>query len=342
MEKNKLRELVEQARMGNRMAMSSLVAEYRPHILGTCRSVICDEASAQSITNQVFDSAYERLSELKQPEDFLPWVTRIAKDKCGAVQLRQNTSPAKAGTTALDRTDGKDSLAVPGQAGGLQTAAQPGELAPVSASGKKKKAWIAVASVAAALVLLAGTAAILFTRGNPSAGKETGLPGWLDTQSTDLDTADAYEEFFESTYDVNEDMLILCDVTADGSGEMLVLDRHNSDESRLNIYTLLADGTVQRIYDMDKAGSMEAQYVIGLCEYEGKQCIYELQVDGWTGDSAYTESIFCLDSGGNRIVLEKWEGSMSEPGPMMGEFNFSRYEEIRDIVKWSYAVFEEE
>lgn len=339
MEKNRLRELVEQAKMGNRMAMSSLMAEYRQHVAATCRSVIADEDAVGKITGEVFDTAYERLGELKQPEDFLPWVTQIAKDRCGAIRVSEGAAIAAAGTTALDRApSGSSALSVPQQAGGL-TVPSPSPAAPAK---KKKKWWIAAVAAVAVLALAGGAAALFFGRSAPAADGGSAGEDWLDSQPTDSAVAETYAEHFSSLYDVNEDMVVLCDLSGDDVGEMLVLDCSGHDESRLNIYTILPDGTVSRIYDMDETGPMESRYVIGLCRYDGQQCLYELQVDGWTPESTYTETVFCFDDSGSKVIMEQWEGSMAEPDTAMGQFNFSDYEDIREVVRWAYVAFEGE
>jgi len=342
MEKNKLREHIEQAKMGNYRAMDSLSAEYKQQVLGACRSMIRDEAEAERVTAETFRTAFDRLGELDNPGDFLPWVTQIAREKCGGMRVSAGTSVEKKTEKRLSSVGKSGTLQKAEGSGALSADViypQNGQAAPAK---KKSKAAGIIVAVSALLVLaLAAGVAVLF------AGRDRVQPvvSAADAQEDYAqipagDAFRAYADYFGKNYSVDDDKVLFCDVTNDGQKEMLVIECPNEQESYLYIYTA-SRGRVREIlsYNVDEYGTLESMGVVGLCEYKSKQCIYERLVYGWTESGGYDETIFYLNENGEREVLAYWN-QYDDPKPLdTGEFHFTDFDEIRRLGMWAGDAF---
>jgi uncharacterized protein len=76
--------LVGLARAGDQAAFAVLVARHRPLALHLCRSVLRDPARAEDGVQEAVLLAWLKLSKLRQPERFGPWLAGIALRICHA------------------------------------------------------------------------------------------------------------------------------------------------------------------------------------------------------------------------------------------------------------------
>lgn len=340
MEKNKLRELVEQARMGNKWAMSSLFEEYKHPVRGVCRTMVHDQTQAERIADEAFDKAFNQLGELDKPEDFLPWVTQIAREKCGAIRISTGTALKTNKQTALRKAEKSTALDKHRKGGALSTDVIYPQTAAAEPAGRKSKTAGIIIAVSAVIVLAlaAGVAVLFFGRRDlPAIEAPDGeLLEYIFV--SDDNVLRGYAEFFDSHYSVDDDKVCFADVTNDGREEMLVIDRPNNEESWLYIYTL-GSGRVEEIYNVNDNGPLESMGIVALCEYEGKQCMYERVVYSWTENGSYEESIFYLDENGGRVELARWDETTDAEALTTGIFHFNDFDEIRNLGVWAQDAF---
>ena len=75
-------DLIRQTLAGNTSAFDQLVKTHRRTIYVLVFSYIKNPADADDLTQRIFIRAYERLSTLRQLDDFLPWLQQIAHNAC--------------------------------------------------------------------------------------------------------------------------------------------------------------------------------------------------------------------------------------------------------------------
>jgi len=74
------RTLVAAAQTGDGAAFLRLVARYRTRLAATLRDV-GDPARAADLAQDAIDTAYDELADLRDPEEFYPWLRRIATNR---------------------------------------------------------------------------------------------------------------------------------------------------------------------------------------------------------------------------------------------------------------------
>ncbi|MGN0624275.1 MAG: RNA polymerase sigma factor [Oscillospiraceae bacterium] len=89
MEKEQIKNLVLQARQGDKKAFGQLYSETGRAVYFNCLKLVGNEQEAQDIMQETFMTALEKLDDLKFPENFSPWVNRIAINKC-KMHFRKN------------------------------------------------------------------------------------------------------------------------------------------------------------------------------------------------------------------------------------------------------------
>ncbi len=72
-------QLVLAAQAGDRGAMGELFTRYRPHVLAVAMRRLRDENEAQELCQEVFLQALQKISQLRQPESFVGWLTSITR-----------------------------------------------------------------------------------------------------------------------------------------------------------------------------------------------------------------------------------------------------------------------
>ncbi len=96
-------ELIQRALDGDDAAFSALVRKYQKSVHALVWRKIGDFHIAEDITQETFLKAYQKLSELKEPQSFASWLYVIAANRCKAwhrknrmrTQLLENTSSAE-------------------------------------------------------------------------------------------------------------------------------------------------------------------------------------------------------------------------------------------------------
>ncbi len=74
------RTLVAAAQAGDGAAFLRLVARYRARLEATLRDV-GDPARAADLAQDAIDAAYDELADLRDPDEFYPWLRRIATNR---------------------------------------------------------------------------------------------------------------------------------------------------------------------------------------------------------------------------------------------------------------------
>ena len=75
------RELVEQAKNGDQEAVSQLYRITHNQVYAVVKTMMKDEDAAQDVVQDSFVKAFQNLSQLQDPEKFLAWVKRIARNR---------------------------------------------------------------------------------------------------------------------------------------------------------------------------------------------------------------------------------------------------------------------
>jgi RNA polymerase sigma-70 factor (ECF subfamily) len=72
-------ELVVRARDGDQVAFGALYDRHARLVRAICYDATAHMASAEDLTQEVFLKAYQRLSQLREADRFLPWLCEIAR-----------------------------------------------------------------------------------------------------------------------------------------------------------------------------------------------------------------------------------------------------------------------
>jgi len=72
-------QLVLAAQDGDRSAVGELFVRYRPHVLAVAMRRLKDDNEAQELCQDVFIQVLQKLSQLRQPECFVGWLTSITQ-----------------------------------------------------------------------------------------------------------------------------------------------------------------------------------------------------------------------------------------------------------------------
>lgn len=83
-------QIVVRARQGDADAFEALVHEHTPSIYRLARAIV-GEGAARDVVQDVFLSAWRELPQLRDPEAFVPWLHRIAVNRCRSL-LRSHRS----------------------------------------------------------------------------------------------------------------------------------------------------------------------------------------------------------------------------------------------------------
>jgi len=94
------RQLVERAANGDRDAFDALVQSCRPWVFGICLRLVHDSRTAEDLTQDVLLQAFRRLGQLRQPDRFRSWLSRIAVNACRMHLRRLLSRPGEASGVA--------------------------------------------------------------------------------------------------------------------------------------------------------------------------------------------------------------------------------------------------
>ena len=83
-------QIVVRARQGDADAFEALVHEHTPSVYRLARAIV-GEGPARDVVQDVFLSAWRELPRLRDPDAFVPWLHRIAVNRCRSL-LRSDRS----------------------------------------------------------------------------------------------------------------------------------------------------------------------------------------------------------------------------------------------------------
>lgn len=84
MDKQKLLHLIEKAQSGEKDAFGKIYELTGKQVYFNCLKLTGDESTAKDVLQDTYLTAFERLKSLQAPENFLPWINRIAINNCKA------------------------------------------------------------------------------------------------------------------------------------------------------------------------------------------------------------------------------------------------------------------
>lgn len=87
-------ELVERCQSGDELAWEVLVRTYQSRIYGIAYAYVGNADEARDLAQDAFIRVYQRLHTCREPERFLPWLVRLARNVCLDHLRRQKARPA--------------------------------------------------------------------------------------------------------------------------------------------------------------------------------------------------------------------------------------------------------
>src|SRR6185312_17266775 len=99
------KELVERARRKDAGAFASLISRYERVALSVAYGVVGDAAAAGDVTQDAFVRAWERLSDLREPERFGTWLCGIVRNL--SLDMLRRRKPAERWNTQSPAMDGR-------------------------------------------------------------------------------------------------------------------------------------------------------------------------------------------------------------------------------------------
>lgn len=84
MDSKEISRLVEKSKNGDKNSFGELYRLTAKSVYYTCLKLTANESAAQDIMQDSYTYAFEKLSELKNPESFIAWISRIAINKCNS------------------------------------------------------------------------------------------------------------------------------------------------------------------------------------------------------------------------------------------------------------------
>ena len=102
-------ELVIDARNGDRDAFGILMRSFEPQIISVCRRFTKSEDDAEDLALETFVEAYQKLSQLREPEAFGSWLYRIATNLCRSWYRSQHNAPVPLTTDPPAEEEEEDS-----------------------------------------------------------------------------------------------------------------------------------------------------------------------------------------------------------------------------------------
>jgi RNA polymerase sigma factor (sigma-70 family) len=92
--------LVERATQGDAAALSHLVTEHWRFVYTMCLSYVGHTADAEDLTQEVFMQVAQDVTDLREPDKFLPWLRQLARNVCRMWRRRQRPTPEPLDTIA--------------------------------------------------------------------------------------------------------------------------------------------------------------------------------------------------------------------------------------------------
>lgn len=95
------RELIEQARRGDRAAYEAIVRRKVETVYRTARAILGNDADADDATQETLIGAWRRMSDLREPDRLDAWLGRITVNACRMALRRRSTRAAMALSVAV-------------------------------------------------------------------------------------------------------------------------------------------------------------------------------------------------------------------------------------------------
>lgn len=105
MDENQLRELVEKAKKGDHSAFEKLYSASSRKVYFTCISFLGNAEDAKDVMQDVYMTAYEKLSSLNDAEKFIPWINRIAINDCKKILMKKAVSFSEIESSEDEQTE---------------------------------------------------------------------------------------------------------------------------------------------------------------------------------------------------------------------------------------------
>ncbi len=91
----KLAELLHRCRRGDELAWEALVRQHQGRICGIAYTYVGDLDEARDLAQDIFVRIFRRLDTCREPERFLAWMIRIARNVCLDHLRRQKARPPR-------------------------------------------------------------------------------------------------------------------------------------------------------------------------------------------------------------------------------------------------------
>jgi RNA polymerase sigma-70 factor, ECF subfamily len=93
-------DLVERCKSGDDLAWEALVRQYQSRIYGIAYTYVGNVEDARDLAQDIFVQIYRKLDTCREPERFLPWIIRIARNSSVDFIRRQKARPQRTETPA--------------------------------------------------------------------------------------------------------------------------------------------------------------------------------------------------------------------------------------------------
>jgi RNA polymerase sigma-70 factor (ECF subfamily) len=92
--------LVERCKSGDDLAWEALVRQYQSRIYGIAYTYVGNVEDARDLAQDIFVQIYRKLDSCREPDRFLPWIIRIARNSSVDFIRRRKARPQRTGTPA--------------------------------------------------------------------------------------------------------------------------------------------------------------------------------------------------------------------------------------------------
>ncbi len=91
-----LAEILKRCREGDELAWEVLVREHQSRICGIAYTYVNDQDEARDLAQDIFVRIYQKIDSCREPERFLAWMVRIARNVClDHLRRRKARPPAR-------------------------------------------------------------------------------------------------------------------------------------------------------------------------------------------------------------------------------------------------------
>ncbi len=92
MDENQIRQLVEAVKQGDQASFETLYMVSSRAVYFICVSLLDNEEDAKDVVQEVYATAYEKIYQLNDGGKFVPWINRIAVNKCKKLLMKKTPS----------------------------------------------------------------------------------------------------------------------------------------------------------------------------------------------------------------------------------------------------------